>query len=56
MSELEMYDIEESEGWSVVSSTIPDSIELIEQGMDSLSPLLNRVAKEFNPIAMIKQE
>ena len=38
--------------WSTVSSSLPNSTQFIEQGMDNLSPLLDRTVTELEPMPM----
>lgn len=55
---LEIYkgNLEEMTLWAKVSENLPDKTQFMEEGMESLFPLLNRVTKEFNSIQMNKKE
>lgn len=39
--------------WQTVSSTIPSSTQFLEQGMDNLSPLLDRKITTLEPMTMV---
>lgn len=45
-------DIQGNSQWENVSSTLPTSIQFIEDGMDSLSPLFDRAVQNLNPQEM----
>lgn len=38
--------------WSTVSSTLPNATQFLSDGMDNISPLLNRTLTELEPITM----
>lgn len=41
--------------WSTVSTALPTSTQFLEQGMDNLSPLLDRKVTTFEPMPMINK-
>ncbi|UPW81590.1 discoidin domain-containing protein [Lysinibacillus sp. Ag94] len=58
--ELKMYEyIEEIPSipyyWSTVSSTLPNSTEFLEKGMNNLSPLFDRTITQLEPIPMTQR-
>lgn len=58
INELEMYEqpvAPENAYWSTISNFIPSSQQFLEQGMDNLSPLLERTITQLEPMTMINK-
>ncbi|OXS65762.1 hypothetical protein B1B04_24805 [Lysinibacillus sp. KCTC 33748] len=55
-TDLEIYkgELKESVHWSTFSSTLPNSTHL-EKGMDNITPLLDRVVTELEPLQMTQR-